>query len=152
MILKDSAAIERMAIHKVGNKLTEGLHLSKSVFQTNEDLDGLFLDYFLTPFKKQEYFTFYHDSDLELNEVYTFACRVFDDPGSLYIQSVSLAKHLYEKSTHPKIKGGEFYTVYFRDCALGGERVDVVGLFKSENKDTFLKVFALGDGFIGKCC
>ena len=58
MILKDSAAIERMAIHKVGNKLTEGLHLSKSVFQTNEDLDGLFLDYFLTPFKKQEYFTF----------------------------------------------------------------------------------------------
>ena len=24
-----------------------------------------------------------------------------------------LAKHLYEKSVHPKIKGGEFYVVYF---------------------------------------
>ncbi|MCX6281169.1 MAG: nucleoid-associated protein [Bacteroidetes bacterium] len=147
MILKDTASINGIAIHKVGNKLTEGLHLSKSAFQTNDELDGLFLDYFLTPFKKQEYFTFYHDSDLELNEVYTYACRVFDDPGSLYIQSVSLAKHLYEKSTHPKIKGGEFYTVYFKDCSLGGERVDALGLFKSENKDTFLKVFALGDGY-----
>jgi hypothetical protein len=147
MILKDSAAIKGIAIHKVGNKLTEGLHVSKSEFQTNDELDGLFLDYFLTPFKNQEYFTFYHDSDLDLNEVYTYACKVFDDRAALYDQSVNLAKHLYEKSTHPKIKGGEFYTVYFKDCALGGERIEAIGLFKSENKDTFLKVFALGDGF-----
>jgi len=123
MILKDSAAIKGIAIHKVGNKLTEGLHLSKSVFQTNEELDGLFLDYFLTPFKNQEYFTFYHDSDLDLNEVYTYACKVFDDRVALYDQSVNLAKHLFEKSTHPKIKGGEFYTVYFNACAPGGERI-----------------------------
>lgn len=147
MILKDSASIKGMVIHKVGNKLTEGLHLSKSAFQTNDELNGLFLDYFLTPFKNQEYFTFHHDSDLDLNEVFTYACRVFDDPAALYDQSVNLAKHLYEKSSHPKIKGGEFYTAYFKDCALGGERVEAMGLFKSENKDTFLKVFALGDGF-----
>jgi len=147
MILKDSASIKGMAIHKVGNKLTEGIHLSKSAFQNKDELNDLFLDYFLTPFKNQEYFTFHHDSDLALNEVFTYACRVFDDPAALYDQSVNLAKHLYEKSTHPKIKGGEFYTVYFKDCALGGERVDALGLFKSENKDTFLKVFARGDGF-----
>jgi hypothetical protein len=147
MILKDSASIKGMAIHKVGNKLTEGIHLSKSAFQNKDELNDLFLDYFLTPFKNQEYFTFHHDSDLALNEVFTYACRVFDDLAALYDQSVNLAKHLYEKSTHPKIKGGEFYTVYFKDCALGGERVDALGLFKSENKDTFLKVFARGDGF-----
>jgi hypothetical protein len=54
---------------------------------------------------------------------------------------------LYEQSTHPKIKGGEFYTVYFKDCIIDGETVDAVGLFKSENKDTFLKVYPVGDGF-----
>ena len=60
---------------------------------------------------------------------------------------MNLAKHLYEKSTHPKIKGGEFYTVYFKDCILDGETVDAIGLFKSENKDTFLKVFPTNEGF-----
>ncbi|MBR3572629.1 MAG: nucleoid-associated protein, partial [Bacteroidales bacterium] len=59
---------------------------------------------------------------------------------SLHEQSVNLAKHLYEQSSHPKIKGGEFYTVYFRDCIVDGDTVDAVGLFKSENKDTFLRV------------
>jgi hypothetical protein len=62
-------------------------------------------------------------------------------------QSQSLAKHLYDQSTHPKIKGGEFYTVYFKDCIIDGETVDAVGLFKSENKDTFLKVYPSGEGF-----
>ncbi|MCX6282701.1 MAG: nucleoid-associated protein [Bacteroidetes bacterium] len=147
MILRDSASIKGIAVHKVGNKLTDALFLSKSTLQTNADLDEIFLDYFLTPFKDHEYYNLYHDSDLDLNEVYTYACRIFDDPGSLYIQSVNLAKHLYEKSTHPKIKEGEFYTVFFKDCILDGESVDALGLFKSENKDTFLKVFLRGDGF-----
>jgi len=146
MILRENASIGGIAIHKVGNKLSEPLYLSKSAFKTGSELDDLFLDYFLTHFKNQEFYNLYHDSDLELNEVYSYACRMFDDPGSLFIQSVSLAKHLYEKSTHPKIKGGEFYTVFFRDCVLDGEAVDAVGLFKSENKDTFLKVSPGADG------
>ena len=54
---------------------------------------------------------------------------------------------LYEQSTHPKTKGGEFYTVYFKDCIIDGETADAVGLFKSENKDTFLKIFPSGEGF-----
>ena len=66
---------------------------------------------------------------------------------TLLEQSQNLAKHLYEQSTHPKIKGGEFYTVYFKDCIIDGETVDAVGLFKSENKDTFLKVYPSGEGF-----
>lgn len=54
---------------------------------------------------------------------------------------------MYKKSTHPQIKGGEFYTVYFKDCILEGEIVDAIGLFKSENKDTFLKVSTLKNDF-----
>jgi hypothetical protein len=40
--------------------------------------------------------------------------------------------------------------VYFKHCLLNEELVDAVGLFKSENKDTFLKVNPSGDGFIVK--
>lgn len=79
--------------------------------------------------------------------MFVCASKIFSHPETLLEQSVNLAKHLYEQSTHPKTKGGEFYTVYFKDCIIDGKTVDAVGLFKSENKDTFLKVFPKGEGF-----
>lgn len=90
---------------------------------------------------------FYHEADLNLNEVYTYASKIFENPKTLGEQSVNLAKHLYEHSNHPKIKGGEFYVVYFKECVIDGKAVDAIGLFKSENKDTFLKVYPSDDGF-----
>ena len=36
---------------------------------------------------------------------------------------------------------------YFKNCLLDGEMTDAVGLFKSENKDSFLKVQRNGDKF-----
>ncbi|MDR2912514.1 MAG: nucleoid-associated protein [Alistipes sp.] len=104
-------------------------------------------NYFTASFKASVYFNFTHEADITLNEVYVYASKIFDSPEALHEQSVNLAKHLYEQSNHPKIKGGEFYVVYFKDCIVDGETVDAVGLFKSENKDTFLKVYPAGDGF-----
>lgn len=131
-----------VAAHLVGNKNEdENIVFSSSVIDiSKESLRVSLLQYFLPPFKSDEYFRLYHDSDLNLNEVYSYISRIFDNSEQLYEQSVNLAKHLYNQSTHPKIKGGEFYTVYFKDCILDGDTVDAVGLFKSENKDTFLKV------------
>jgi hypothetical protein len=122
--------------------------LSESAIQINENDKALLVRYFIASFlNTSEYFNLYHEADLTLNEVYVYASKIFDNPETLHEQSVNLAKHLYEKSNHPKIKGGEFYVVYFKDCIVDGETVDAVGLFKSENKDTFLKVYPSGDGF-----
>lgn len=103
-------------------------------------------EYFLQVFLAEEQFHFIHESDLKYNEVYGMVSEIFDDPESLYINSVKLAKHLYEKSDHPKIKAGEFYVVHFTDCSIGGNLCDAIGLFKSENKDTFLRVWTSEEG------
>lgn len=133
--------IQNCALHKIGNKLRdEGISYSNSSLDRIISIQEILINYFLSPFTSEEYYQLYHESDLVLNEVYTYVSKIFDEPEQLYEQSVNLAKHLYEQSTHPKIKGGEFYTVYFKDCILDGETLDAVGLFKSENKDTFLKV------------
>lgn len=138
-----SAAIINIALHLVGNKTNnENFVISKSIMMIDYEIKDLLLDYFLSSFTSEEYYQLYHESDLVLNEVYTYVSKIFDEPEQLYEQSVNLAKHLYEQSSHPKIKGGEFYTVYFKDCILDGETLDAVGLFKSENKDTFLKVLS----------
>jgi hypothetical protein len=148
MIQFENTSLSSLSLHQVRSKiLGEGIEFSRSIQNTDKGIDELLNRYFLSPFKSNEYFNLYHDSDLSLNEVFVYTNKIFDNPENLFEQSVNLAKHLYEQSVHPKIKGGEFYTVYFKDCIVDGVTTDAVGLFKSENKDTFLKVFPSGDGF-----
>ena len=141
--------IHQIVLHKVGNRHeNEDIRISHSVLNIEDVLTRTsLLKYFTNSFKSIEYFNFYHDIDISMNEVFVCVRRIFDSPDDLLVQSVNLAKHLYEQSTHPKIKGGEFYVVYFNDCILDGKTVDAVGIFKSENKDTFLKVYPANDGF-----
>lgn len=130
-------------IHKVGNKLRdEGSIHSESLIQIDDrGIENLLMNYFFAPFKGEEFYTFSHHSSLELNEVYSYSLNVFDDPSALAEISVHIANHLYESSTHPKVKGGELYIVSLNDCAVDGELVNAIGIFKSENKDTFLRVY-----------
>ena len=144
-------AIEQISVHRVGNKANEeGMVLTADPLQLEWQLTDALQLYFKAPLKTQEFYKLYHESELELNEVYSFVNKIFDDPTNTHEQSVKLAKHLFECSTHPNIKGGEFYTVFFKHCLLNDELVDAVGLFKSENKDTFLKVNPSGDNFVIK--
>ena len=134
-------SISEIAVHQVGNKMNnEALLLSKSKLLLNEELHDSLVTYFSAPFRSIEFFNLNHPSDLNLNEVYNYISQIFHHPEGLFIQSINLAKHLYECCNHPKIKSGEFYTVYFKDCFINGETLDAVGLFKSENKDVFLQV------------
>ncbi len=143
-----TSRITELAIHRVGNKASsDEVYISKTSCLINEDLNETLSNYFMSSFKSEEYFRLFHEKELNLNEVYNYVSDIFNNPDSLYEESVFLAKHLYEKSVHPKIKGGEFYVVYFKDCLMNGETYDAVGLFKSENKDTFLKVYLSGGGF-----
>ncbi len=148
MLLFSETILDKLVVHKVGSKYNEeNIRYSKDILKTDDDIKDLLTKYFLTPFKSNEYFNFYHESDLNLNEVYHYASQIFDDPDKIYDQSVNLAKHLYENSTHPNINGGEFYTVCFRDIEFNNEPVDAIGLFKSETRDTFLKVYPKEDGY-----
>jgi hypothetical protein len=148
MISGIEAKMIYISLHLIGNKLRDEKYiLSKSLFENTENIDEILMNYFFMSFKSQEHFNFYHDIDMSMNEVFICVRNIFDKPQNLHEQSINLAKHLYEQSIHPKIKGGEFYTVYFKNCIVDGKTVDAVGLFKSENKDTFLKVYPSGDNF-----
>lgn len=148
MLYTEYISLNSISIHLVGNRLNaEGVKISPKEIDLSDNLKKILTSYFITSFKSNEYFNFYHESDLNLNEVFTYVSKIFDDPHVLYKQSINLAKHLYEQSTHPKIKGGEFFTAYFQDCIVDGITCDALGLFKSENKDTFLKVQQADQGF-----
>ena len=141
MLLFNNTTIEEVVIHKVGNKTSgDGYQLSKHCSPVNDEMKDILTGYFLSHFKSDEYNNFFHESGIQFNVVYGLISSIFEDKNEFYDKSVALAKHLYEQSNHPKIKGGEFYMVYFKDCQLDDTLADAIGLFKSENKDTFLKV------------
>lgn len=140
--------IKYISLHFVGNKLRdENYILSESLTNNIENTADILINYFFNSFKSTGYFNFHHDINLSMNEVFVCVSEIFNNSEILLEQSVNLAKHLYEQSTHPKIKGGEFYTVYFKDCIIDGETIDAIGLFKSENKDVFLEIDRIKDGF-----
>lgn len=137
----ESSSIERVALHRVGNKETdEGYVLSGREAKLSEALQDLLVRYLVSPFKVEEYYHLWNEDRVELNEMWQIACHVFDDPECLLEESQQVARLLYDACTHPNIKGGDLFVVYFKQCQLNGETMDALGVFKSENKQQFLKV------------
>jgi hypothetical protein len=141
--------IDSITVHQVGNKhKEEELVLSQDLLDVSEEALESLSVYFTKPFGDRDFYRLSHVNDVEMNEVFQYISSIFDNPNELQSQSVKLAKHLYELSEHPKIKSGEFYVVYFKDCQIEGNVIDAVGLFKSESKDKFIKVKRHAGSFV----
>ena len=130
-------------VHHVGNKNNgEELFLSKSAINISEaPLQGLLLKYFLSPFQNPEYYSFsFSNNDFSLNPIYQFAAEIFDSPQSFQKKSKDIARHLYENSLHPQIKAGDLFIIRFKEVQFENEVIDTLGIFKSENRQEFLKL------------
>lgn len=134
-----NATLQRIAVHRIGNKLNEGeLLCSKKELKLRDDLRELVSNWFLGAFKSPVWFHFNRDNIKPAG--IQAADELFSNQEKLLFQSVQLAKHLYECTAHPKIKEGELYVCYFTGGILDDQEVDFIGLFKSETKDVYLKV------------
>ncbi len=145
----DSVQLQQVIVHQVGNPTRgEELKLSTNPLSLNDEIvRGLLAKYFLGPFNENEQYRFTHISDLALNEVYHYITTLFDNPKSFASQSALIAHFLYNKSTHAKVKEGELYVAHFNNVPFSTEYVEAIGIFKSETKETFLKVFPHGQSW-----
>lgn len=142
MINLFNAHIEIFSIHRVGNQSrNEGTSISEHTFQLNDEITPLLKDYFLKPFREKEenYFQFAHEVDLEYNEMFKIATKVFNNPDTFHDASKEITTHLYNQSGHPHIKGGEIYVAYFKNLSIDNNVVDAIGIFKSELQSDFLQ-------------
>lgn len=137
--------LDQVIVHGIGNPARgEKLRLSDGVLTLDDTVRRMLIKYFLAPFNENEQYRFTHISNLELNEVYHYTSRIFDEPETLQSQSALLAQFLYSKSTHSKVKDGELYVAKFSNVPFGSGYTDAIGIFKSETKETFLKIFPHG--------
>jgi hypothetical protein len=145
----NEALIDLLALHVVGNRVNdESLTLSKAPVNIDDEIASTLSSFFITPFKTDRYFNFHHPEGFENSEVFKAVASIFDNPDNLYESSVKLAERLFDITDNLKIKGGEFYLAYFKECTVDGEETEAVGLFKSESKETFLKIYPTSGNFI----
>lgn len=142
-----SARVARCIVHRVGNRLREeGCELSHKEVKGTSDLHGTLLRHYLYPLAKAgDDSEFYHESDLALNAVREFSSRVFADAGSFVTVTRSIAKQLYAASTHPSIAAGEFIAILYQDIRINDESRLAIGLYKIEQRETFLDVERVND-------
>ncbi len=151
MIEYTKCNVERVAVHQIGNKTNgEDIRLSKLSLDTSDSrLREILLKFFLEHFKNPEIFNFsFSNGDYTLNPIFIFSSSIFDKAKSFHANSINFAKHLYELSTHPQIKSGDLFVVYFKDLGLDGELLNAIGIFKSENKQDYLKLDTTEENFI----
>ncbi|MFN6037462.1 MAG: nucleoid-associated protein, partial [Bacteroidota bacterium] len=134
-----------MSVHYCGNKGNgEYLKHSEDIFSPISDsLKDILLDYFISSFSSGIYYNF----NLNSKSIFEEIDSVFKDKSKFHDKSKIISEKLYNQSLHPNIRPGEFYMALIEDMVVDGEMCDAVGIFKSENKETFLKVFEAKDNF-----
>lgn len=135
----------KIIAHRVGNKINgESLMLSQYNMQLNEEMAETLKNYFLGSFKSEETFQFYSDTYLVNNPVYNSVSKIFDNVSRMFSESENIAEHLYNVAENPRVMGGELFIVYFEDEREGDEKIDKIGIFKTEKRESFLK-FSFND-------
>lgn len=150
MVTFFEASLAQLSIHRVGNKLQDEFYVlsDNSLAIEEEFLSNLLMQYYLKPFEKvNEVYRFIHSSDLNLNELFHFSSDIFNEKSRFHEVSQQITKYLFDLTNHPKIKSGELYVAYFTDVQIEGELLDAIGIFKSETKETYLKVYPEDTGF-----
>lgn len=145
----DQVKLEKVIVHKVGNPTRgEQLVLSAQPLTLNDELvRSMLVKYFLHAINENEVHHFTHLSEVGLNEVYRYAQQIFNEPASFAANSAFIAQFLYNKSTHARVKEGELYVALMKEVPFENDFVTALGIFKSESKESFLKVFSHGQNF-----
>ncbi len=144
MINYINAQFKAVSVHYIGDHAdSEGIKTSPDPIRIREDdyLRSLLLKYFFDNFKEPEFFSFtFLEGDVEMNPVYKYVSEIFENPTIIHEQSKVIAKYLYNQSTHPNIKSGDLMMSYVEDLVIDDELVSAIVIFKSEAKDSYLKL------------
>ena len=143
MISLAQATIESIVIHKIKVVANEEEGTQKEVFTSKNEIQ--FLDeqtqeilksYFSLALKSPDLYRFIDNHNLVASE-----CEnVFEKKTKMYDASLKFLDKLSEVIEGKDINPMELYVAHFTNCEVDDQFVDAIGIFTSENKETFLKI------------
>lgn len=143
MIDINLCSVQSLSVHYVGNKNNgDDLILSKNEIRIDDPaFESMLHHYFLSSLPLQDLQRFSGaEGDFTLNPLYAAAKELFTGMNNLHTLSVKIAKLLYDASLHPQIKPGDLFVVHFKNVSYHGENTQALGIFKAENKHSFLQI------------
>ncbi len=133
--------ILKLYIHRVGNQLrNEGVSGSESAQNLLRDNKLPLTKFLFGQADRLNPFAFTHSVSPELNTISSLATMVSSQPETIKRVSADIANHLYSVSDHPKIKAGNLFVGLFDGVRFEDKRHTVLGVFKSDTLDDFIKV------------
>lgn len=149
MVSFNESNLAELSIHRVGNKANDEYLIlaERSMFVDDELLQQLLKQFLLNNFSKQNEVFHFNQPDSEVNVIMQLAASIFEDDSLFHDKSKEIAHYLYEKGSHPKAKVGELYVAFFENLQIEGDLHSAIGIFKSEQKESYLKLNLQQNGF-----
>jgi hypothetical protein len=149
MIEFNEASITKLALHRISTEEGNSF-LSEDVYTaTNEDEAETLKRIFLKSFQTNTItYEFKHEVDLELNVLLKLSKSIYDGDEFLS-KSVNIHQHLKAVSKHPNIKDGDLFIVKFDKIKLNNKLYEALGVYKIENKESFIETATSKKGEIG---
>lgn len=133
-----------MTLARIGSpSQNQPLQTSRELCRFEEGDAEILTACFLKPFRALDPFRLHHHADVAKNELYGYACAVFDDNETFLGNGAHIAQLLHAKSHHPNIKPGDLCISLLEDLIVEGERVQGLCVIKSETTAPFLQIVAV---------
>lgn len=111
---------------------------SESVISSK--LEATLLHILLSSFRGHEYYEFFHESELALNELYSFSSAIFKRPQSFLSGTQKIARHLVASSQNANIKDGFLGIGFIKNILYESEMVDALVIIKFSKDSDFIQV------------
>jgi len=149
MIESGETTISKFVLHRVSIENEKSFTNDKVYEITNQEEDETFRRIFLKPFHASSItYEFRHEVDIELNTLLKISKGIFQGDDFL-LRSLNIYQHLSAVSKHPNIKDGDLFIVKFEDIKLNNKLYEGLGIYKIENKESFIETSSGRQGSIG---
>ncbi|WP_342567968.1 hypothetical protein MKY09_07185 [Psychrobacillus sp. FSL K6-4046] len=137
MLEVNESKLDQYIVHYVGESLILG---DEAYVQPEVMLEATFTQLAFNKVDFEQQYEFFHQTDLGLNEVYTYINSIFDNSNSFLEQSKNIAVHLQSVSQHPNIKHGELFIGLFDNCIWNNESKKAISIVKIDEKEMYLDI------------
>jgi hypothetical protein len=138
MITFEHTTIQGIVLHQVSTQAASCFINEQPLPQPTDFEADLLKKILLKPFLTlTQTFEFKHDVALEYNVLYGLVGDI-QTGANLIATSKSIVQHLIGSSKHPNIKDGEVFIVKFDNLILANQAYSAVGIYKFEEKESFI--------------
>jgi hypothetical protein len=143
MIGIDDVVLSEMVLHRVGAGENSSIISDQTTASSDPEEDAVFKRIFLKPFVSHvSTFEFSHSVDINYNVLFKLSKAIYDEEDFIE-NSKHIAQHLDSVSKHPNIKDGDVFIVKFEDVQLSNKHYRALGIFKYEDKESYIETSAV---------